>query len=88
MATAGTAARGPHTASHPSALALGQPRFRDARLVLAASEIGAFAAWSVMLARAASIPADATSRAQALAAALAKVDRLYGGRPVPREKRQ
>jgi hypothetical protein len=44
MTTAATAARAPQTASRPSALALGQQRFRDARLALAASDTGAFAA--------------------------------------------
>jgi asparagine synthase (glutamine-hydrolysing) len=74
MIPAATAEREPSHVSRPAALALGQPRFRDARFTQAASGSGASAVWSAMLARAASTPGDATSRARALAAALAEVD--------------
>jgi asparagine synthase (glutamine-hydrolysing) len=74
MTTAATAAREPHTASRPAELALGQPRFRDARLAQTAREAGEQAAWNALLARAAAAPGDTRPRAHALASALADVD--------------
>ena len=74
MTTAATAAREPHTASRPTALALGRPRYREPRLTQTAREAGEQAAWCTLLARTAATPGDARARAQALAAALADVD--------------